>query len=328
MAMCSAGDCGARGSARTTCSKRRGSIAGSSGWRRSSLQFSKPAAGFPSFRSARCSPARPVRRAMASAPRRSANAASARWLRGRRGLARRYDLIRGSAHEFGHMVELEREAADAGGRRAHLHDEIADFRFRHLHAHHVPAVPALARVEAEDLAAPPRHEPVHLGGCLRRTDDLDLVDRLEQYRLALRQSIVDREPTGELKRHVGGIDRVIGAVDQLRRDVDHREAERTVLERVDDAFLHRRNVVAGHDAALDLLAEAEARSARQRLDVENDVTVLAVAARLLLVATALHDALLDGLAITHRRLVRDGGNAETIGQPLGGDAQLHLTLAP
>ena len=121
---------------------------------------------------------------------------------------------------------------------------------------------------------------------------------------------------------------MIGAVDQLRRDVDHRKAEGAVLERVDDALLHRRNIIARHHAALDLLGEGEARAARQRFDVEHDVAVLAVAARLLLVATALHDALFDGLTIADRRLVADGGYAEAIGEPLGGDAQLHLTLSP
>src|SRR5215831_8473669 len=218
----------------------------------------------------------------------------------RRRLSRRHDLLGGAAHEFGHVIELEGEAADAGGGRAHLHDEIADLRLGHLHAHHVPAVPTLAGVEAEDLTAPSRHERVHLGGRLRRADDLDLIDRLEQHRLALRQSLVDGEPTSELKRHVGGIDGVIGAVVYLRCYVDHREAEGPVLERVDDARLHRRNVIARHHAALDLLGEAEARPARQRFDVEHDVAVLAVAARLLLMATALHDALLDGLAIADR----------------------------
>ena len=220
----------------------------------------------------------------------------------RRRLARRHDLIGGAADEFGHVIELEGEAADAGGGRAHLHDQVADLRFRHLHAHHVPAVPALAGVEAEDLAAPSRHQRVHLRGRFRREDDLHLIDRLEQHRLALRQSLVDGEAAGELERHVGGVDGVIGAVDQLHRDVDHREAERPVLERVDDALLHRRDVVARHHAALDLLGEGEARAARQRLDVEHDVAVLAVAARLLLVAAALQDPLLDGLAIADRRL--------------------------
>src|SRR5262245_1934631 len=72
----------------------------------------------------------------------------------RRRLARRYDLIGGAAHEFGHVIELKGKAADAGGGRAYLHDEIANLRFRHLHAHHVPAVPTLTGIEAEDLAAP------------------------------------------------------------------------------------------------------------------------------------------------------------------------------
>ena len=89
-----------------------------------------------------------------------------------------------------------------------------------------------------------------------------------------------------LERHVGGIDRVIGAVDQRHRDVDHREAERAVLERVDDALLDRRDVIARHHAAGDLVLELEAGAARQRLDVEHDVAELAVAAGLLLVAAA------------------------------------------
>src|SRR4029077_15390378 len=102
---------------------------------------------------------------------------------------------------------------------------------------------------------------------------------------------------------------------ELGRDVDHGEPERAVLERVDDALLHRRDVIARHHAALDLLTEGEARAARQRLYVEHDVAVLTVPARLLLVTAALHDALLDGLAVTDRGLVRGGGDAEAVGQP-------------
>ena len=62
--------------------------------------------------------------------------------------------VGGAPDEFGHVIELERKAADAGGRRAHLDNQVADLGFRHLHAHHVPAVPARAGVEAEDLPAP------------------------------------------------------------------------------------------------------------------------------------------------------------------------------
>src|SRR4029077_3439235 len=101
----------------------------------------------------------------------------------------------------------------------------------------------------------------------------------------------------ELKRHVRRVDGMIGTIDQLRRDVDDRKSERTVLERVGHPLLHRGDVIARHDAALDFLGEGEAGAARQRLDVEYDIAVLAVTAGLLPVAAALHDALLDGLAI-------------------------------
>src|SRR3954469_774485 len=74
---------------------------------------------------------------------------------GRSRLSRRHDLVGGTSDEFGHVIELEREAADTGGGRAHLDDQIADLRLRHLHTHHVPPVPAFTGVEAENLAAPP-----------------------------------------------------------------------------------------------------------------------------------------------------------------------------
>ena len=51
---------------------------------------------------------------------------------------------------------------------------------------------------------------------------------------------------------------VIGAVDQRHMQVDHREAERPMLERVDHALLYRRDIVARHHAAGDALLELEA----------------------------------------------------------------------
>ena len=136
------------------------------------------------------------------------------------------------------------------------------------------------------------------------------------------------DAAGGAERHVGGIDRVIRAVDQRHMQIDHREAERTVLERVDDAFLDRWDVIARHHAAGDLVLEGKARAARHRLDVEHDVAVLAVAAGLFLVAAALHDAFADGLAVADARRAPLDGDAEAIAQPLGGDAQMHLALAP
>ena len=44
-----------------------------------------------------------------------------------------------------------------------------------------------------------------------------MMDRLEQHRLALRQAFDDADARRGLERHVGGIDGVIGAVDQRDR---------------------------------------------------------------------------------------------------------------
>src|SRR5262249_1493836 len=63
------------------------------------------------------------------------------------------DLIGRLARELGHVIELKREAADAGRGRAHLDDQVPDFGFRHHGAHHIPTGPSVPRVEAEDLPA-------------------------------------------------------------------------------------------------------------------------------------------------------------------------------
>src|SRR3954462_628953 len=76
----------------------------------------------------------------------------------------RHDLVRGFPRELGHVVELERVAADTRRSGAHLYDEVANLRFRHQRANHVPAVPAVAGVEAEELAAAAGHDGVDLGG--------------------------------------------------------------------------------------------------------------------------------------------------------------------
>ncbi len=93
-------------------------------------------------------------------------------------------------------------------------------------------------------------------------------------------------------------------------------------------FLHRGDVVARHHAALDLVNEFEALVARQRFDVEHHVAVLAVATRLFLVTAALDDALLDGFAIADGGLVRRDHHAVAVGEPLGGNPQVHFALPP
>src|SRR5271166_2329594 len=161
-----------------------------------------------------------------------------------RRLPRRDDLLRGLAGEFGHVVELEGEGANAGGGRTYLDDEVADLGLRHQRAHRVPAGPAFAGVEAENLPAPAGQDRVDLRGRVSRAHDLHLMDRLQQHRIALRQRLDDADAAGGAERHVGGVDGVIGAIDQRHRDVDHGKTERAFLERVDHTFLDRGDVVA------------------------------------------------------------------------------------
>ena len=180
---------------------------------------------------------------------------------------------------------------------------VADFGFRHHRANHVPAFPALAGVEAQYLTATAGQDGVDLGRRLRRTGDLDEVDRFQQYRRALRQCPVTPMRARPAMRNAMSdeIDRVIGTVDQRHRNVHDRKAERPLLEGVDHAFFDGGDVVAGNHAARDLLFERESGIARPRLDIENDIAELTVAAGLLLVTAALLDRTLDGFAIADGR---------------------------
>src|SRR3981189_3275669 len=121
---------------------------------------------------------------------------------------------------------------------------------------------------------------------------------------------------------------MVGAVGQLHRHVDPREAERPMLEAVDHALLDRRNVVARHHAAGDLLLEREAGAARERLDVDHNVAELAMTARLLLVPATLGDRFADRLAVADARGATLDRHAEAIGEPLGRDPPMHLPPSP
>src|SRR5215467_7016436 len=71
-----------------------------------------------------------------------------------RGAARGDNLVGSATGEFGHMIELEREGAGARGCRADFDDQVADLGLRHFSADYVPAIPAFARIEAQNLPAP------------------------------------------------------------------------------------------------------------------------------------------------------------------------------
>src|SRR6201987_4269200 len=121
---------------------------------------------------------------------------------------------------------------------------------------------------------------------------------------------------------------MIGAIDQGRGDIDHREAQRSTLKPVNHPLLHRGDILARHYASGDRLVERKACAAWQRLDIEYDIAELTVSARLLLMAATLDDASTDGFAITDGRLTPIECDAEARGESLGRHPQVHFALSP
>ena len=121
---------------------------------------------------------------------------------------------------------------------------------------------------------------------------------------------------------------MIGAVGERHFYVDDGEAERTSLQPVNHAFLHRRNVVARHRAANDLFLECKAFAARQRADLQHHIAELAVTAGLFLVAATLGDRFADGLLIADHRRMRFDIDAEALVQTLHRHPKMHLALPP
>ena len=117
--------------------------------------------------------------------------------------------------------------------------------------------------------------------------------------------------------------------DQLDLHVDHRIAgEDAVLQRLLDALLDRADVLARDRAADDLVLEDEALARLRRLHVDDDVAVLALAARLAdELAFDLLDALPDRLAIGHLRAADVRVDLELAHHAVDDDLEVQLAHA-
>ena len=99
----------------------------------------------------------------------------------------------------------------------------------------------------------------------------------------------------------------------IQRDFDvHRRIARqnAALHRFVDAFFNRRNVLARHRAADDLIHEFEARATRQRLDANPGVAELTAPAALFLMAAMHFGFAFDGFEIGNFRRRQDDIHAE------------------
>ena len=97
---------------------------------------------------------------------------------------------------------------------------------------------------------------------------------------------------------------MVAAVDQADLAVDDLEAERAFHHRLADTVFNGGYPLARDGAASDLFLEHEARAARQRLHLDDNVAELAMAAGLLLMAALLGDGFPDGFTIADRGRVR------------------------
>ena len=115
------------------------------------------------------------------------------------------------------------------------------------------------------------------------------------------------------------------AVVEGHADVDHRvAAEVALLERLDHALLDRRDERARNGAAHHLVDELEAAAARQGLDPQPAVGVLAAAAALLLVLALGLGLPRDRLVVGHVRRGEVHRDAEAALDAAGHDLDVHL----
>ena len=111
-------------------------------------------------------------------------------------------------------------------------------------------------------------------------------DGFEQDRRAIGHAIAHGDARRRLESHLGGINIVIGAVREIDSEIHHRESKGPMRHPFAHAKFHGGDVGLGHHAAGDRICEAEARAARCWCNLHHDIAELAVAAGLLLVATA------------------------------------------
>src|SRR6185436_11823436 len=134
-------------------------------------------------------------------------------------------------------------------------------------------------------------------------DDFDFHDRLEDDGACSLRRFLDRHRACDLERHFAGVDVVVGAVDELRLHIDHRiSGEHSALESFAHALLGRLDELTRNYAADDLVLEDKAFALLGGLDVDHNVSVLTLTARLANeLAFYLFNAFSDRLPVSHLR---------------------------
>src|SRR5699024_9390452 len=241
------------------------------------------------------------------------------------------DLLRHTRRDLGVVGEDHRVVGPALRLRPEVADVAEHFRQRHAGLHEAGARPLLHRVDLAAAGVDVADDVPHvvLGG-----RDLDDHKRLEDHRLAPGSGLLEGHRAGDLERHLGRVDLVVGTVDEGRLDVDHRVAgQDAVLHGVLDARVHGGDVLLGHAAAGDLVVELVGLALLDGLLVqglESDLHLreLTGTTGLLLVGVVeLVDGALDGLAVGDLRLADIRLDLELTLHPVDEDVEVELAHA-
>src|SRR5438105_805773 len=221
------------------------------------------------------------------------------------------DLARDRLRDFLVAIELHRERGPPLRRRAQIGGVAEHLCQRNSRASHL-GVPA--RLEVLDPAAARVQVAHDVAEVLLRGHDLDGHDRLEELRLGALQRLLEGHRAGDLEGPLARVDLVVGAVGELDAHVDDRiPGEDPGLHRLLDAEVDGRDELLRDLAADDLVDELVALARLGRLEVDDDVAILAAAAGL---ANEAPPNLLDGL-----------GDSLPIGDLRPADVRVDLELA-
>src|SRR5215211_1733343 len=223
------------------------------------------------------------------------------------------------------MIELHGERSAALGLGAHGRRVTEHLGERH---HRADDLPTAAGVHTLYVATPRREVAHHVAHELLGHDDLDVHHGLQEDRIGPPEGLFDGHGTGDLERHLGGVDLVVRTVDEFDPDIDYGVASDDAgIEGILDALVHARDVLPRDDAADDLVVELVAGLVVV-LGVDDRVAVLAPATGLPHepALDALH-ALADGLPVSDLRTANIRVNPELPQEPVDDDLQVQLAHA-
>src|SRR5690348_1706108 len=226
---------------------------------------------------------------------------------------------------FGVMIEFHREGRTALAHRTQRSRVPEHLAQRH---HRVDGLARRRVVLALQDAAPARQIAHHVAHVILGRHYFDLHDRLEQHRVGLVEAFLEAHRAGDLERHFRRVDFVVRTVDQAHLDVDDREpGHHAVGDGFLDALVDRGDVFLRNHAADDRVLELVTLAAFLRFDLQHDVAVLALAARLAHELAFLLDRLADGFAVSHLRLADVGLHVELALHAIDDDVEVQLAHA-